>query len=59
MKMVHQEFLCPECGQIRWLKAKNICVDCKDKIMLDKISQSRKSQNVFNEQVCVKKMGII
>ena len=53
MKMVHQEFLCPECGQIRWLKAKNICVDCKDKIMLDKISQSRKRQIVFNEQICV------
>lgn len=53
MKIVYQEFFCPECGQIRWLKAKNMCVDCKDRILLDEISQSRKIQNVFNEQICV------
>lgn len=53
MKLVYQEFFCPECRQFRWLKAKNICVDCKDKILLDKISLSRKMQNVFNEQICV------
>ncbi len=53
MKIVYQEFFCPECGQIRWLKVKNMCVDCKDRILLDEISQSRKMQNVFNEQICV------
>jgi len=53
MKIVYQEFFCPECGQTRWLKAKNMCVDCKDRILLDEISQSRKMQNVFNEQMCV------
>ena len=53
MKIVYQEFLCPECGQIRWLKAKNMCVDCKDRILLEEISQSRKIMNVFNEQICV------
>jgi hypothetical protein len=53
MKLVYQEFLCPECGQIRWLKVRNVCVDCKDKMVLDKISQSRKEQHVFNDQLCV------
>ena len=53
MKLIFQEFICPECGQIRWLKAKNMCVDCKDKMILDKISQSRIDQHVFNEQMCV------
>jgi hypothetical protein len=53
MKLVYEEFFCSECGQIRWLKAKNMCVDCRDKIMLDEISQSRKTQNIFNEQIWV------
>ena len=53
MKLVYQEFLCPECGQIRWLKVRNVCVDCKDKMVLDKISQSRKAQHVLTEQLCV------
>ena len=53
MKLVYQEFLCPKCGQIRFLKAKNMCVDCKDKLFLDKISQSRKEQHIFNGQICV------
>ena len=53
MKILYQEFFGPECGQIRWLKAKNMCVDCKDRILLDEVSQSRKKQNVFNEQICV------
>jgi len=53
MKLVYREFLCPECGQIRWLKVRNVCVDCKDKMVLDKISQSRKEQHVFNDQLCV------
>jgi len=53
MKLVYQEFICPECKAIRWLRTENMCVDCKDKILLDKISQSRKTQNVFNEQICV------
>ena len=53
MKLVYQEFICPECGQIRWLKVKNMCVDCKDKLFLDQMSQSRKEQHVFNEQICV------
>jgi hypothetical protein len=54
MKLVYEEFFCPECRQIKNLKtAKNICVDCYDKIVLDKISQSRKTQKVFNELICV------
>jgi len=59
MKLIYQEFFCHECGQIRWLKVKNMCVDCKDKMMLDKISQSRKVLNLFNEQICVCEMGKI
>ena len=54
MKLVYEEFYCPECGQIKNLKtSKNICVDCSDRIVLDKISQSRKTQKVFNELICV------
>ena len=53
MKLIYQEFFCPECGQIRWLKVRDICVECKDKMILDKISQSRKVLHVFNEQICV------
>ena len=53
MKIVFKTFLCPECGLLRHLKVGSICVDCKDKIMLDKISQSRKEQHIFNEQICV------
>jgi len=52
VKLVYQEFLCPECGRIRFLKVKNMCVDCKDKLFLDKISQSRKEQHIFNELIC-------
>ena len=53
MKIVYQEFLCPECGEIRFLKVKNMCVDCRDELILDEMSQSRKEQHVFNEQICV------
>jgi DNA-directed RNA polymerase subunit RPC12/RpoP len=53
MKIVYQEFFCPECGTNRWLRVENVCVDCRDKILLDKISQSRKMQSIFNEQICV------
>jgi len=52
VKLVYQKFLCPECYQIRFLKVKNMCVDCKDKLFLDKISQSRKEQHIFNELIC-------
>ena len=52
MKLVYREFLCPECGQIRWLKVRNVCVDCKDKMVLDEISQSRKMLHVLNGQIC-------
>jgi len=52
-KLVYQEFLCRECHQKRRLKVKIMCVDCKDKLFLDKISQSRKEQHVFNEQIYV------
>ena len=52
MKIVYQEFLCPECGEIRFLKVKNMCVDCRDELILDGMSQSRKEQHVFNEQIC-------
>ncbi|MHA1234081.1 MAG: hypothetical protein ACTSO6_07495 [Promethearchaeota archaeon] len=53
MKLVYKEFLCPLCGQIRWLKVKNICVDCRDKLFLDEMSQSRKEHLIMNEQICV------
>ena len=53
MKLVYETFYCPECGQIRNLRAGRICVDCKDKIVLDKISRSRKMQNISYEQICM------
>jgi hypothetical protein len=53
MKIIFKEFYCPECGQIRWLKIKNICVDCRDKQILNEISQIRKIDNIFNREVYV------
>ena len=42
MKLVVKEFICPECGQLRWLKIANICADCRDKKVLNEISRMRK-----------------
>ncbi|MHA1671817.1 MAG: hypothetical protein ACTSV5_14785 [Promethearchaeota archaeon] len=42
MKLVVKEFICPECGQLRWLKINNICADCRDKKILNEISRVRK-----------------
>ncbi|MCJ7648314.1 MAG: hypothetical protein MUP85_06850 [Candidatus Lokiarchaeota archaeon] len=42
MKLIVKEFICPECGQLRWLKIDKICADCRDKEVLNEISQSRK-----------------
>ncbi|MBY9003934.1 MAG: hypothetical protein KGD73_08180 [Candidatus Lokiarchaeota archaeon] len=42
MKLIVKEFVCPECGQLRWLKVKNICVDCRDRMVLNEISRERK-----------------
>ena len=42
MKLVVKEFVCPECGQIRWLKVKNICAGCRDKKVLNEIARVRK-----------------
>jgi len=53
LKLIYQEFDCPECGQIRWLKIKNICVDCRDKQILNEISQIRKVNNILNREVYV------
>ncbi|MFW9948780.1 MAG: hypothetical protein ACFFKA_01475 [Candidatus Thorarchaeota archaeon] len=39
MKIIFEEFYCPECKQNRWLKVENICIDCEDKKKLEKISQ--------------------
>lgn len=42
MKLVVKEFVCSECGQVRWLKVKNICVDCRDRKVLNEIARVRK-----------------
>jgi acetone carboxylase gamma subunit len=42
MKLVVKEFICPECGQLRWLKVHDICADCRDKKILNEISQARR-----------------
>jgi len=50
MKLIFQEFHCPECGQTRWLKIRNICADCRDKKLLEEIAQHRKfSTNLYRE----------
>jgi len=53
LKLIYQEFYCPECGNMRWLKIKNICVDCRDKQILNEISQIRKVNNIINREVYV------
>jgi len=53
VKLVYEEFFCPECESIRYLKLGNVCADCKDKRVLENLSQSRKAHNILNEQICV------
>lgn len=43
MKLVVKEFVCPKCGQLRWLKIGKICADCRDREVLNEISQSRRN----------------
>jgi hypothetical protein len=52
MKLIYEKFFCPECKSIRYLKLGNVCVNCKDKIILENISQSRKTHTILNEQLC-------
>jgi len=48
MKIIYKKFLCPICGQERWLKVNGICVDCRDKSVLNEIAQNRKINNCFS-----------
>jgi hypothetical protein len=41
MKPIFEEFYCPECGHIKRLKVKNVCVNCRDIEILNKIIESR------------------
>lgn len=52
MKLVVKEFVCPECGQVRFLKAKNICADCRDRIVLNEISRVRK----MNKEILIENL---
>ena len=55
MKLIVKEFVCPECGQLRWLKVRNICVDCRDRIVLNEISRERKmNKEIILENLVVK-----
>jgi hypothetical protein len=42
MKPIFQEFYCPVCGQERRLKIDDICVNCRDIQILDRIIDSGK-----------------
>jgi NMD protein affecting ribosome stability and mRNA decay len=42
MKIIYKKFLCPKCGQNRWLKINGICADCRDNLILKEIAQNRK-----------------
>ncbi|MFW9937681.1 MAG: hypothetical protein ACFFD5_08535 [Candidatus Thorarchaeota archaeon] len=44
MKPIFQEFYCPGCGQIRRLKVKDVCVNCRDIEILNKVIESRDSR---------------
>ena len=48
MKIIYKKFVCPKCGQIRWLNVKGICAECRDKLILDEIAQNRKINNYIN-----------
>ena len=42
MKIIYKEFLCPECGNKCWLNSQGLCVNCRDKLILEEIAQTRK-----------------
>ncbi len=42
MKPIFQEFFCTECGQIRILKVNDMCIECRDKKILNNIFQTQK-----------------
>jgi hypothetical protein len=42
IKLVYDQFYCEKCKQVKYLKIGNMCVDCKDKQILDEISRIRK-----------------
>jgi len=48
MKIIYKKFLCPVCSQERWLRANGICVDCRDKLILNEIAQNRKIKKCIN-----------
>ena len=53
MKIIYKKFLCPICGQERWLKVNGICADCRDKTILDKVAQNRKINHYFNVETVI------
>ena len=53
MKIVYKKFSCPVCGHERWLKINGICVDCRDKIILNKIAQTRKMNSLLNVKTTI------
>ncbi len=48
MKIIYKKFKCPKCNQERWLKVNGICVECRDRLILDKIAQNRKINSYIN-----------
>lgn len=41
MKPIFQKFSCTECGEVSILKSKNICINCRDKRILNEIIQEK------------------
>ncbi|UCC18438.1 MAG: hypothetical protein JSV62_10005 [Promethearchaeota archaeon] len=45
MKPIYKEFICPQCGKLRYIKVKSICFDCSNKNTLITLAEQRKSHH--------------
>ena len=48
MKPIFKEFICPQCGEIRYVSAKGVCFDCNNKNTLLELAQQRSLQQKLN-----------
>ncbi len=42
MKPIYNEFLCPQCGELRYTNVNGICLDCNNQNILYSLAEQRK-----------------